>query len=159
MTLPDSFREYFKALGDQKLVLADGEEREVAAGDLIRLSQLMGMIGKADAGDVAELKEVLKASDSGAEETDTLKSLLLAPVLGRDVELRGAAALDEMLDKNVETEDDNFSEALPMMVYTLARQNAGQAEAWFKSYKAREDDFTVDADELKALIQKAKTEK
>ncbi len=155
-TLSESFRDFFTTLADQNLVLADGEEREVAAGDLIKLSQLMAMISKANAADVAELKEVLKTSESGAEETDVLKSMLLAPVLGRDVELRGATALDEMLDKNAETEDDNFSEVLPMMVYTLARQNSTEAEAWFKGYKAREDDFTVDADELQALIKKAK---
>lgn len=160
-TLPDSFRNFLKAWNDQSLVLADGEEREVQAGDLIKLSQLMGMIGKADAADVAELKEVLKSSETGAEEIDTLKAMLLAPVLGRDVELRGAGALDEMIEKNAETEDDMFSDVMPMMVYTLAKQNAAEAEAWLKTFTARKDadDFTIDADELKALIQKAKKEK
>jgi hypothetical protein len=63
-----------------------------------------------------------------------------------------------MVEKNAVEEDEMFSEALPMMLYTLAKQNPAEAEAWLKTFTARPDvdDFTLDADELKALIEKAK---
>ncbi|WP_035607278.1 hypothetical protein [Haloferula sp. BvORR071] len=157
-TLAGSLGEFIKSWSDQNIVLADGEEREVLAADLGQLSRLMASIGRADAADVAELRELLNPTDETSEETDMLKHLMLLPVLGREVELRGSAALDEMLDKNKETEDDIFSEAMPLMLYTLAKQNPAEAEKWLKTFKARSDadDFTLDADELKAIIEKSK---
>lgn len=157
-TLSESFNEYFTGLKDQKLVLADGEEREVLAADLAELSQLMGMISRSDKSDVAELKELLMSVEDTAEESEALKTLLLPALFGRDVELRGSAALDEMVEKNKDEEDDYFTDTLPMMVYTLAKQNPAEAEAWYKTFMARPDaeEFTVDTEELKALIAKGK---
>lgn len=158
-SVAESFRQYFASLKDQTLVLPDGEEREAVAADLARLSQLMGSISRADTADVAELKEVLTTLEEPVdEEADALKTLLLPALLGREVELRGAAALDEMVEKNAEEEDDIFSDALPAMAYTLAKQNAAEADAWYKTFMARPDaeEFSIDTDELKALIEKGK---
>jgi hypothetical protein len=158
-SVPESFRAYLASLKDQNLVLADGEEREVVAADLAQLSQLMGSLSRADTADVAELKEVLTTLEEPIdEETEALKTLLLPALLGREVELRGAAALDEMVEKNAEEEDDIFSDALPAMAYTLAKQNAAEAERWYKTFMVRPDaeEFSIDTDELKALIEKGK---
>jgi predicted RNA-binding protein associated with RNAse of E/G family len=45
-----------------------------------------------------------------------------------------------------------------MMLYTLTRKNPAEAEAWLKTFQARPDvdDFTVDVDELKAVVEKGK---
>ena len=79
---------------------------------------------------------------------------------GRDIEIRGSAVLEETVEKAAVEEDDNFSEVLPMMAYTLAKRNPAEAEAWLKNFEARPDvdDFTVDVDELRAVIEKAKTD-
>ena len=157
-TLSDSFREFLKGWSDPKLTLADGDEREVLTGDLNKLNQLIASIGRADAADLAEIKEVLKTGEETPEETEMLVSLLQLPLLGREVELRGSAALEDMVEKNKEEEDDIFSEAMPLMLYTLAKQNPAEAEAWLKTFAARPDadDFTLDVDELKAVIEKSK---
>ena len=158
-SLPQSFREYFEAMKDQDLVLADGEEREVLVEDLTKLSQLTGALSRADKADVAELKEYLMTLEEPLDpEQEMLKTMLLRPLFGREVELRGAAALDEMVEKNQEEEDDIFSEILPLMVYSLAKQNPAEAEAWYTNFMKRPDaeEFSVDTDELKALIEKGK---
>ncbi|WP_367874975.1 hypothetical protein [Luteolibacter sp. Populi] len=157
-SLSDSFREFLKGWNDPKLTLEDGDEREVLTGDLNKLNQLIASIGRADAADLAELKEVLKTGEETPEETEMLVALLQLPLLGREVELRGSAALEDMVEKNKEEEDEIFSDAMPMMLYTLAKQNPAEAEAWLKTFSARPDadDFTLDVDELKAVIEKSK---
>lgn len=165
--LADSLREILATWNKPGIVLENGDERDVLHADLGRLSEIMASIGRADAADLAEIRDVLlKEEESGENgndismEGEMLKALLILPLTGRDIELRGSAVLDEAVEKSAEVEDDMFSEMLPMMLYSLARQNPAEAETWLKSFQARPDvdDFTVDVDELKAVIEKGKVD-
>ena len=156
--LADSLRELLATWNKPTLVLADGDEREVLHTDLGELSAVMAAISRADAADLAELRELLLDTDETTEEGQMLNALLILPLTGRDIELRGAAVLEETVEKAAVEEDDNFSEILPMMLYTLTRKNPAEAESWLKTFEARPDvdDFTVDVEELKAVIEKGK---
>jgi hypothetical protein len=156
--LVDSLNDLLATWNKPGIVLADGDEREVLHADLAELSELLAAINRADAADLVEIRELLLNTDDVTIEGEMLNSLLILPLTGRDIELRGAAVLDETVEKSAVEEDDTFSETLPMMLYTLARKNPAEAEAWLKTFEARPDvdDFTVDVDELKAMIEKGK---
>lgn len=156
--LADSLRELLTTWNKPALTLDNGDEREVLHTDLGELSEVMAAINRADAADLAELRELLMNTDETTEEGQMLNALLILPLTGRDIELRGAAVLEETVEKAAVEEDDNFSEILPMMLYTLTRKNPAEAEAWLKTFQARPDvdDFTVDVDELKAVVEKGK---
>jgi hypothetical protein len=156
--LVDSLEDLLATWSKPGIVLADGDEREVLHTDLAELSELLAAINRADAADLAELRDLLLNTEDTTIEGEMLNALLILPLTGRDIELRGAAVLEETVEKSAVEEDDNFSEILPMMLYTLARKNPAEAEAWLKTFEARPDvdDFTVDVDELKAMIEKGK---
>ena len=156
--LADSLRELLAIWNKPTLVLAEGDEREVLHTDLGELGDILAAINRADAADLAELRELLLNKDETTDDGEILNALLMLPLTGRDIELRGAAVLEETVEKAAVEEDENFSEILPMMLYTLARKNPAEAEAWLKTFESRPDvdDFTVDVDELKAVVEKGK---
>jgi hypothetical protein len=156
--LADSLRELLATWNKPTLVLAEGDEREVLHTDLGELGDILAAINRADAADLAELRELLMDTDETTTEGELLNALLMLPLVGRDIELRGAAVLEETVEKAAVEEDDQFSEMLPIMLYTLTRKNPAEAEAWLKTFEARPDvdDFTVDVDELKAVVEKGK---
>ena len=157
--LAESLREILATWNKPSLVLANGDEREVLHTDLGELSDILAALSRADAADLAELRELLVNTEETTTEGEIFNALLMLPLVGRDIELRGAAVLEETVEKAAVEEDENFSEILPMMLYTLARKNPAEAEAWLKTFEARPDvdDFTVDVDELKAVVEKGKT--
>lgn len=156
--LADSLRDLLATWNKPDLVLANGDEREVLHTDLGELNEILASISRADAADLAELRELLLNTDETTEDGEVFNTLLMLPLTGRDIELRGAAVLEETVEKAAVEEDDNFSEILPIMLYTLTKKNPAEAEAWLKTFEARPDvdDFTVDVDELKAVIEKGK---
>lgn len=158
--LADELKDLLATWNKPDIALADGDQREILHTDLGELSRILTAIGRADAGDLAEMRELLMKTEETTEDGEILNALLMLPLIGRDIEIRGAAVLEETVEKAAIEEDDNFSEILPMMAYTLAKRNPAEAEAWLKTFEARPDvdDFTVDVDELKAVIEKGKTD-
>lgn len=158
--LPDELKELLATWNKPDVKVEEGDEREILHADLGELSQILASISRADAGDLAELREMLMKTEETTDDGEILNALLMLPLIGRDIEIRGSAVLEETVEKAAVEEDDNFSEVLPMMAYTLAKRNPAEAEAWLKNFEARPDvdDFTVDVDELRAVIEKAKTD-
>jgi len=156
--LVTDLEEIVKSWSNQKVILEDGEEREITLFDLGKLSRIMTAIGRTNEADIALLREIIKAEDDTSEEGEVLGLLVSLPLLGRDIELRGSTVLDEELAKVNEEDDGSIEEILPTMLFSLAKRSPAEAEAWLDTFSKRPDvdDFVLDVDELKATIAKSK---
>ena len=159
-SLADSLAEMLHSWNHQDVVMPGGAESELLLFDMAKFSRIMASLQKTTAADISELKDMLNSDEEDeSEETEILKALVMLPVLARDIELRGARALDAEIERGLEDPiESDVEEILPTMAYTLAIQNPEEAEQWLESLSSRDDldDLLIDEDELQAAIDKAK---
>lgn len=158
-TLSETLREIVGAWNNQDVTMPDGSETELLLFDLAKFGKIMSSLDKTSEADIAEIRDLIRTDEDSSEEAEVLKTLVTLPLIGRDIELRGARALDDEIDRALEDPiESDAEEILPIMIYSLAVQDPAQAEAWLENYSKREDvdELLVDTEELQAAIDKAK---
>lgn len=158
-TLSETLREIVGAWNNQDVTMPDGSETELLLFDLSKFSKIMSSLDKTTEADITEIRDMIRTDEDSSEEAEVLKTLVTLPLIGRDIELRGARALDDEIDRALEDPiESDAEEMLPIMIYSLAVQDPAQAEAWLENYSKRDDvdELLVDTEELQAAIDKAK---
>lgn len=159
--LAATLQEVVNSFNNQDITLPDGSESELLLFDLEKFQRVMASINQSSEADIAELKDLVRTNEDSTEDAHMLQMIISLPLLAREIQLRGARALDDELTKAIEDPvETNIEVTLPTMIYSLAIQNPDEAEAWLESYKQRTDtdELIIDADELRAAIDKAKQE-
>jgi hypothetical protein len=157
--LAESLQALVEAFNNKDITLPDGTDSELLLFDMAKFSHVLSAIESASQADVDQLRELVRTNEDSSEEADILETIVALPLLSRDIQLRGATALDAEISRALEDPvQTNVEEVLPSMAYTLALQNPSEAEQWLERFNKREDldELIIDPEELQAAIDKAK---
>ncbi|WP_193210655.1 hypothetical protein, partial [Luteolibacter marinus] len=155
----DLTREMIDRWNQQDIVLPDGEESELLLFDLTRFGKLVESLVRLNDDEIAGIRPALLPENNDSYEADNLKITAGLLVAGREIELHGIKALDDTVARALaDPENAEIEDIMPVMLYTLAKQDPTAAEKWWAENSKRDDlDDFFDMDEMKAALEKSRT--